>query len=61
MIFEQDAQRRFIRVEIIQLARLDFQDTSYDTCQIKDINLTGMFVMKKHFFMRKNQGSTQVA
>ena len=44
MILEQDFQRRFIRVEFVQLARLDFQDTRYDPCRIKDINLTGMFV-----------------
>ena len=44
MILEQDVQRRFIRVEMVQQARLDFQDTSYDPCRIKDINLTGMFV-----------------
>ena len=44
MIIEQDYQRRFIRVEIIQEARLAFDDVRYDSCRIKDINLTGIFV-----------------
>lgn len=38
------SKRRFIRVDIVQQARLDFEDTSYDPCQIKDLSLTGMFV-----------------
>ncbi len=38
-------KRKFIRVEIVQQARLDFQDNSYDPCRINDLSLTGMFVL----------------
>lgn len=37
-------ERKFIRVEIIQQARLDFENISYDPCRIKDLSLTGMFI-----------------
>lgn len=38
------SKRKFIRVDFVQQARLDFQDIGYDPCRIKNISLTGMFV-----------------
>ena len=37
-------KRKFIRVDLIQQARLDFGGISYEPCRIKDISLTGMFI-----------------
>jgi len=39
------SKRKYIRIEIIQQARLDFGEVSYDPCRIKDLSLTGMFVL----------------
>jgi len=38
------SKRKFIRVDVVQQARLDFQDIGYDPCRIKNLSLTGMFV-----------------
>lgn len=45
MMVEQDSHRKFTRIEMVQQTRLDFQDASYDPCRIKDLSLTGMFVL----------------
>lgn len=38
-------KRKFTRVDIGQQVKLDFEGISYDTCKIKDMSLTGMFVV----------------
>ena len=38
-------RRKFIRVALKQEARLDFDNIRYAPCRIKDLSLTGMFVM----------------
>lgn len=37
-------KRRFIRIDVIQQARLDFENAEYKSCQIKNLSLTGMYV-----------------
>jgi len=41
---EHGDKRRFNRVRLNQKAWLKFKDISYESCRIKDINLTGLFV-----------------
>jgi len=37
-------KRNFTRIKFERQVNLDFQDESFDSCMIKDLNLTGMFV-----------------
>ncbi len=38
-------KRKFTRVIIGQQVKLDFEGIDYDSCTIKDMSLTGMFIM----------------
>ena len=40
----RENKRIFTRIKFERQVHLDFQDTSFKSCQIKDLNLTGMFV-----------------
>ena len=40
-----DNQRKFHRVNFDGMVNLKFNDDSYDCCQIKNLSLTGMFVI----------------
>lgn len=41
---ETYTKRRFIRIDVIQQARLDFNGTEYDLCRIRNLSLTGMYI-----------------
>lgn len=39
-----ETKRKFIRVDVLQRASIEFQRMHYASCHIKNISLTGMFV-----------------
>ena len=45
MIIEPDTNRKCTRIHFDRLVSLEFTSDSYNYCQIKDLSLTGMFVM----------------
>ena len=41
----ESKKRKFSRIHFDRHVKLDFSADSFDACQIKDLSLTGMFVM----------------
>lgn len=55
MTAQHNSKRRYVRVKMIQKARLEFPEARYGSCRIKDLNLTGIFVFGR---FRQQPGDT---
>ena len=51
-------RRKFHRINFSERVDLEFVDESYDSCQVKNLSLTGMFVIGK--FPHKQEDNCQI-